>query len=288
MKKINLKNILKKTFKKSKPQNKSKTKILKKTKKTKKTKLVKIVKSQKIKKVQIKKKNEKLTSPNLRILKQNEQKPEIKKIKKQETEKKEFKIKDFVVYPKHGVGQILSINNKTIGGIEVQCYDIKFEKDRAVGLLPINKQSHLRHLSTVNQVNKSISILKGKPKIKRSMWSRRAQEYEQKITSGKIYDLAEVVRDLNKGDDLMVDQSYSERQLFEKAYERILSEFQIVLNLSYEDIQKKLNKALKRNLENQKQTLPQPTKEIQNEGTSDTTVVSEEEPEVGLEEERSE
>ena len=288
MKKINLKNILKKTFKKSKPQNKSKTKILKKTKKTKKTKLVKIVKSQKIKKVQVNKKNEKSTSPNLRILKQNEQKPEIKKIKKQETEKKEFKIKDFVVYPKHGVGQILSINNKTIGGIEVQCYDIKFEKDRAVGLLPINKQSHLRHLSTVNQVNKSISILKGKPKIKRSMWSRRAQEYEQKITSGKIYDLAEVVRDLNKGDDLMVDQSYSERQLFEKAYERILSEFQIVLNLSYEDIQKKLNKALKRNLENQKQTLPQPTKEIQNEGTSDTTVVNEEEPEVGLEEERSE
>ena len=81
------------------------------------------------------------------------------------------------------------------------------------------------------------------------MWSRRAQEYEQKITSGKIYDLAEVVRDLNKGDDLMVDQSYSERQLFEKAYERILSEFQIVMNISKEETQKKLNKALKRNLE---------------------------------------
>ena len=79
------------------------------------------------------------------------------------------------------------------------------------------------------------------------MWSRRAQEYEQKITSGKIYDLAEVVRDLNKGDDIMIDQSYSERQLFEKAYERILSEFQIVLNLSFENTQKKLDKALKRN-----------------------------------------
>ena len=79
------------------------------------------------------------------------------------------------------------------------------------------------------------------------MWSRRAQEYEQKITSGKIYDLAEVVRDLNKGDDIAVDQSYSERQLFEKAYERILSEFQIVLNLSFENTQKKLDKALKRN-----------------------------------------
>ena len=85
------------------------------------------------------------------------------------------------------------------------------------------------------------------------MWSRRAQEYEAKISSGKIYELAEVVRDLNKGDDLMVDQSYSERQLFEKAYERILSEFQIVLNVSLEDTQKKLDKALKRNLEAQVQ-----------------------------------
>ena len=83
------------------------------------------------------------------------------------------------------------------------------------------------------------------------MWSRRAQEYEAKISSGKIYELAEVVRDLNKGDDLMVDQSYSERQLFEKAYERILSEFKIILDISLEDTQKKLDKALKRNLENQ-------------------------------------
>ena len=85
------------------------------------------------------------------------------------------------------------------------------------------------------------------------MWSRRAQEYEAKISSGKIYELAEVVRDLNKGDDLMVDQSYSERQLFEKAYERILSEFQIVLDVSLEDTQKKLDKALKRNLSAQSQ-----------------------------------
>ena len=88
------------------------------------------------------------------------------------------------------------------------------------------------------------------------MWSRRAQEYEAKISSGKIYELAEVVRDLNKGDDLMVDQSYSERQLFEKAYERILSEFKIILNVSVEDTQKKLDKALKRNLDNQSKTSP--------------------------------
>ena len=115
-------------------------------------------------------------------------------------------------------------------------------------MVPVNKQSNLRPLSTINQVNKSISILKSKPKIKRSMWSRRAQEYEAKISSGKIYELAEVVRDLNKGDDIMIDQSYSERQLFEKAYERIISEFQIVLNVSKEDTQKKLDKALKRNI----------------------------------------
>ena len=118
-------------------------------------------------------------------------------------------------------------------------------------MVPVNKQSHLRPLATINQVNKCISILKSKPKIKRSMWSRRAQEYESKISSGRIYDLAEVVRDLNKGDDLLIDQSYSERQLFEKAYDRLLVEFQIVMNTSVEDTQKKLDKALKRNLEGQ-------------------------------------
>ena len=254
MKKINLKNILKKTFKTNK-KKKIKKKTVKKVKiKQLKKKSKKITKPLKKQKEKNKDKNIAKTS-SLRIPKQNEQKPEIKKIKKQETEKKEFKPKDYAVYPKHGVGQILSVSTRTIGGIEVQCYNVKFEKDKAIGLLPINKQSHLRPLSTINQVNKSISILKSKPKIKRSMWSRRAQEYEQKITSGKIYELAEVVRDLNKGDDIMVDQSYSERQLFEKAYERILSEFQIVLNLSLEETQKKLNKALKRNLENQMQSM---------------------------------
>ena len=250
MKKINLKNILKKTFKKSstkKIRKKKVNKIKKKTKKAKGKIIKKIIKKKPNKKVIA----DKPKIDNLRIAKNIEQKPEIKKIKKQETAKREYKPKDYIVYPKHGVGQILSVSSKTIGEIEVQCYEIKFEKDKAIGLLPINKQIHLRSLSTINQVNKSIYILKSKPKIKRSMWSRRAQEYEQKITSGKIYDLAEVVRDLNKGDDLMVEQSYSERQLFEKAYERILSEFEIVLNISKEETQKKLNKALKRNLEAQ-------------------------------------
>ena len=219
---------------------------MKKNKKIKKAK--KIKKNKKAKKIKLPKNKEiSTTVSGLRITKSNEQKPEIKKIKKQASEKKIYKPKDYIVYPKHGVGKILSVNFKTIGGIEVQCYNIKFEKDKAIGLLPINKQSHLRPLSTVNQINKSVNILKGKPKIKKSMWSRRAQEYEQKINSGKIYELAEVVRDLNKGTDAIIDQSYSERQLFEKAYERIIAELQIVLNLSYEKTLKKLDKALKRN-----------------------------------------
>ena len=258
MSKISLKSILKKTFKK-----KSKTQKLKKIAKTKNPKLRQTKKTKKIKKItkttsklskklikKAEKKNE-TQSESLRIPKNNELKPEIKKIKKQSTEKREYKIKDYVVYPKHGVGQITEFKKINIGGIDVETYIIKFEKDKANGMVPVNKQSNLRPLSTINQVNKSISILKSKPKIKRSMWSRRAQEYEAKISSGKIYELAEVVRDLNKGDDLMVDQSYSERQLFEKAYERILSEFQIILNISLEDTQKKLDKALKRNLVDQ-------------------------------------
>ena len=207
------------------------------------------------KKIPIKKslKKEKIENKNepLRISKSNEQKPEIKKIKKQQTEKRVYKLKDFVVYPKHGVGQITEIKKINIGGIDVETYVLKFEKDKANGMVPINKQSHLRPLATINQVNKCISILKSKPKIKRSMWSRRAQEYESKISSGKIYDLAEVVRDLNKGDDLMIDQSYSERQLFEKAYDRLLSEFQIIMDSNLENTQKKIDKALKRNLEKQ-------------------------------------
>jgi CarD family transcriptional regulator len=269
MSKISTKNILKKIFKgnpKKKVKKKATVKKVTKVKKTKVKKIKKVIlkKVTKIKKVTPKITKTKKTTKvleakeeskinNLRISKSNEIKPEIKKVKKQDTEKREFKIKDFVVYPKHGVGQITEFKKINIGGIDVETYVIKFEKDKANGMVPVNKQSHLRPLATINQVNKCVSILKSKPKIKRSMWSRRAQEYEAKISSGKIYELAEVVRDLNKGDDLMVDQSYSERQLFEKAYERILSEFQIVLNVSLEDTQKKLDKALKRNLAGQTQ-----------------------------------
>jgi CarD family transcriptional regulator len=258
MSKISLKNILKKTFKKNSTKKKAK-KVKKKLPKKTANKNLK-AKTSKIKKVKAKKPIKKnvvstteVKTDNLRISKSNEVKPEIKKVKKQESEKKEYKVKDFIVYPKHGVGQITEFKKINIGGINVETYVIKFDKDKANGMVPVNKQSHLRSLATINQINKCISILKSKPKIKRSMWSRRAQEYESKISSGKIYELAEVVRDLNKGDDLMVDQSYSERQLFEKAYERILSEFQIVLGISLEDTQKKLDKALKRNLASNQQ-----------------------------------
>jgi len=263
MKKISTRNILSKIFKKSQLKKVKKTAVKSVTKKAKTKAVIKksSVKQSKIKVIKKVKKNLKINTKNsipektevkidnLRISKSNELKPEIKKVKKQETEKKQYKVKDYVVYPKHGVGQITEFKKINIGGITVETYVLKFEKDKANGMVPINKQSHLRPLASINQVNKCISILKSKPKIKRSMWSRRAQEYESKISSGKIYELAEVVRDLNKGDDLMVDQSYSERQLFEKAYERILSEFQIVMAVPLEDAQKKLDKALKRNLE---------------------------------------
>ena len=161
MSKISFKSILKKTFKK-KPKNKT-TKKIKKSKKIKTKKISKIQKKLPKKlSVKIKNKVEKkveTSNENLRIPKNNELKPEIKKVKKQNTEKREYKIKDYIVYPKHGVGQITEFKKINIGGIDVETYIIKFEKDKANGMVPVNKQSHLRPLSTINQVNKSISIL---------------------------------------------------------------------------------------------------------------------------------
>tara|TARA_B100000686_G_C16730991_1_gene940658 strand:- start:125 stop:784 length:660 start_codon:yes stop_codon:yes gene_type:complete len=173
----------------------------------------------------------------------SEQKIEIKKIKKQPTEKKIYNIKDYIVYPKHGVGQIIGVEKAVIGNIEVTYYKVLIEREKLTLSIPLNQQSHLRRVASINQINKSIAILKSKPKVKKTMWSRRAQEYEQKISSGKIYELAEVVRDLNKNTDVIAEQSYSERQLFEKAYDRLKSEFEVVLG---ENAQKKMDKALKR------------------------------------------
>ncbi len=213
-----------------------------KKKKTKKNK--KLKKPKKVKKIAKKNKSEilvkKTTGTN------QDEKPEIKKIKKQATEKKEYSVKDFVVYPKHGVGKIVSIEKAKIGQIDIQFYKIFVEKEKLTLTVPINQQSNLRPISSINQINKCVAILKMKPKIKRTMWSRRAQEYDQKINSGKIYELAEVVKDLNKNTDIIADQSYSERQLFEKAYERLKSEFEAVLKISPEEVQKKMDKALGR------------------------------------------
>ena len=213
----------------------------KKVKKTKKIKKVKPLKLRKQSKPKIEVANKKSTNLG------PDEKPEIKKIKKQATEKREYSLKDFVVYPKHGVGKIVSIEKAKIGQIDIQFYKIFIEKEKLTLTVPINQQSNLRPISSINQINKCVAILKTKPKIKRTMWSRRAQEYDQKINSGKIYDLAEVVKDLNKNTDIIADQSYSERQLFEKAYERLKSEFEVVLKTGPEDVQKKMDKALGRN-----------------------------------------
>ena len=198
-------------------------------------------------KKKIKKTNKKISVPAKKIINQTVSKADekilIKKIKKQPTEKREYNVNDFVVYPKHGVGKIIGVEKAKIGEIEITFYKVMIEKEKLTLSIPLNQQSHLRHVSSVNQINKAINILKGKPKIKRTMWSRRAQEYEQKINSGKIYELAEVVRDLNKKTDVIAEQSYSERQLFEKAYDRLKSELEVVLK---DKAQKKMDKALNR------------------------------------------
>jgi len=212
-----------------------KKKKAKKVKKVKKPKKI-LLKKQKVDEV-----------PKRQTVTNQEDKPIIKKIKKQATEKKQYNVKDFVVYPKHGVGKIVAIEKAKIGQIEIQFYKIFIEKEKLTLTVPINQQSNLRPISSINQINKCVSILKTKPKIKRTMWSRRAQEYDQKINSGKIYELAEVVKDLNKNTDIIADQSYSERQLFEKAYERLKSEFEAVLKTSPDEVQKKMDKALGRN-----------------------------------------
>ena len=212
----------------------------------KKNKVKKKIKKSKTKKIKEKVVSKKTISQNTyksSTFITNEEKIKIKKIEKQPTEKRIYNIKDYVVYPKHGVGKIISIEKAKIGSIDITFYKVLIEKEKLTLSIPLNQQSHLRRVSSINQINKAISILKSKPKIKRTMWSRRAQEYEQKINSGKLYQLAEVVKDLNKKTDIVIEQSYSERQLFEKAYERLKSEFEVVLG---EKGKIKMDKALNR------------------------------------------
>ena len=238
-------------------KTKTKSKKISKKKKVVKKSVKKIVKKKSLKKgLKVKtagsKKEvlEKKTAQNLNF-KPGQQNDivEIKKIKKQDNEKRIYKVKDYVIYPKHGIGQITSIDKLNIANIDVSVYKIEITKDRLNLTIPTNQQQHLRPLSSPNQVSKALTILKGKAKIKRTMWSRRAAEYEQKINSGDIYQIAEVVRDLNKNTDMPIDQSYSERQLFEKAYDRLLGEVSIVLKISEEEGKSKLNKSLGKKVE---------------------------------------
>lgn len=141
------------------------------------------------------------------------------------SKKSEFRPNDYVVYPAHGVGQIVSIEEQEVAGISLELFVLSFEKDKMTLRVPTNKAAEIgmRSLSTPDVVDQAMKTLKGKAKVKRAMWSRRAQEYEQKINSGDLIAIAEVVRDLHRNDDQR-EQSYSERQLYEAALERLTRE----------------------------------------------------------------
>ncbi|CUH98122.1 CarD family transcriptional regulator [Leisingera aquaemixtae] len=141
------------------------------------------------------------------------------------SKKLEFRPDDYVVYPAHGVGQIISIEEQEVAGFALELFVITFEKDKMTLRVPTNKATEvgMRSLSSPDVIEQAMKTLKGKAKVKRAMWSRRAQEYEQKINSGDLISIAEVVRDLHRTDDQR-EQSYSERQLYEAALERLTRE----------------------------------------------------------------
>ena len=143
----------------------------------------------------------------------------------------DFRPNEFVVYPAHGVGQIISVEEQEIAGIKLELFVVSFEKDKMTLRVPTHKSSEIgmRSLSSPAVIEKAMATLKGKARVKRAMWSRRAQEYEQKINSGDLIAIAEVVRDLHRNDDQR-EQSYSERQLYEAALERLTREVAAVDN----------------------------------------------------------
>ncbi len=159
--------------------------------------------------------------------------------------KTEFRPDDYVVYPAHGVGQIVSIENQEIAGIELELFVISFEKDKMTLRVPVHKANDvgMRSLSSPDVVSKAMTTLKGKARVKRAMWSRRAQEYEQKINSGDLIAIAEVVRDLHRTDDQR-EQSYSERQLYEAALERLTREVAAVAGTGEHDAQRQVDDVL--------------------------------------------
>jgi len=159
--------------------------------------------------------------------------------------KPEFRPNDFVVYPAHGVGRIVSIEEREIAGMSLELFVISFEKDKMTLRVPTDKatQVGMRGLSTPDIVSKALETLRGKARVKRAMWSRRAQEYEQKINSGDLLAIAEVVRDLHRADDQR-EQSYSERQLYEAALERLTREVAAVSGLDEAGAQKQVGQVL--------------------------------------------
>ena len=159
--------------------------------------------------------------------------------------KPDFRPNDFVVYPAHGVGQILSIEKQEIAGLELELFVITFEKDKMTLRVPTHKATEvgMRQLSSPDVVTKAMTTLKGKAKVKKAMWSRRAQEYEQKINSGDLIAIAEVVRDLHRTDDQR-EQSYSERQLYEAALERLTREIAAVSGSDEDAAQRQIDTVL--------------------------------------------
>src|SRR3990170_4978432 len=136
-----------------------------------------------------------------------------------------FDVGDYVVYPKHGVGRVIELQSSEIAGMQLELYVLRFEKERMTLRVPTNKAESvgMRKLSSDKTMQEALATLKGKPKVKRTMWSRRAQEYEAKINSGDLVSIAEVTRDLFRADD-QPEQSYSERQIFEAALDRMARE----------------------------------------------------------------
>ena len=160
-------------------------------------------------------------------------------------EKLMFNTGDFVVYPTHGVGKVLGIEKQEIAGLALKLFVISFEHERMTLRVPVEKaaDSGLRKLSSKKVMEGALSTLKGRARVKRTMWSRRAQEYEAKINSGDPVSIAEVVRDLHRRSD-QPDQSFSERQIYEQALERLASEVAAVEKIDMEKAQTKLEKLL--------------------------------------------
>ncbi|MFV0411518.1 MAG: CarD family transcriptional regulator [Paracoccus sp. (in: a-proteobacteria)] len=159
--------------------------------------------------------------------------------------KSEFRPDDFVVYPAHGVGQIVSIEEQEVAGMSLEMFVISFERDKMTLRVPTARATEIgmRGLASPDLVDQALATLKGKARVKRAMWSRRAQEYEQKINSGDLLAIAEVVRDLHRNDDQR-EQSYSERQLYEAALDRLTREVAAVIGMDAAGAHKKVDEVL--------------------------------------------